>query len=398
MQQRGNSAGAGRRSGSPTRRAFLATGSAVSVASLVGCLGGGGSGNGADGDEGPEPPWTTEELVDRVDDGTTVNIYSATGDTPTWESLVEVINDEFDAGLESNVFNSDGGTISQRIIQERQADEDTADVVAVASDIEDQILSEGQSVAERYYEWDLDQNFWWSEELDEERYLPWSVVGYNAAVSIAMPANPNRFEEMGLDIPRSYNDLLDDQYEGMEVGLPGYLVRSHVGWPIAHAAEQTDMSEMEWIQTLKEHVSWVGYESHTTAAQAVAQGDVPLMFYNFPWSIQQFVGDSPLKPNFPEGAMWDLWAGSMSINKEAPNPWAARLVLSATLEPAVQRRMANEVPQVTPGRPEVDYSSVDLDPYTESRLNFDSTPVPFYDGADFSATGQQAIDEGAFEI
>ena len=105
----------------PSRRTFVATGAALSGATVAGCLGGIGSSN--DGD-GPEAPWTTEELADHIDDGSTITIYAGTGDSDQWYDLIEVINDEFGTSLEGDVFAGNGGDVSQRFLQEKQADND----------------------------------------------------------------------------------------------------------------------------------------------------------------------------------------------------------------------------------------------------------------------------------
>ncbi|WP_436925052.1 transporter [Halosimplex amylolyticum] len=378
-----------------SRRAFLATGAVVSTASLVGCLGGSSAGSAGTPTTGSEPdtPWTTDELVDYVDDGTTVTIYAGSGEQPTWNSLVDVINDEFDAGLEADVVTAGGSQISQRIIQERQAEEDQADLVASATDIRNQIYEEGDSVAERYYEWDVDGNFWFSEDLEEYMTLPWGASAFNGGASSVMPINADIFEERGLDVPTSYNDLFDDQYEGMEMIIPTGPVTSQIGWIIGYHADQTDMDDMEWMRAIVDHFDVTGYNSHSDGGRAVGQGKVPIMFYNFPWTIAELVEEFPLVGNFVEPVKWNTFEGLFSINSEAPHPWAARLVLSAMLEAPVQRRMIDEVPNVTAARTELDLSDVEMSDYARERLTTQTTPVGFWEGQEYTEIGQRAVEE-----
>ncbi|MEF8851003.1 MAG: hypothetical protein V5A44_08920 [Haloarculaceae archaeon] len=398
----------GRRDGVTSRRSFLATGATVTTASLVGCLGtsSGGSAPTTSGSSGetatsgdPETPWTTEALAEYIDDGSTVTIYAGTGDSQQWYDLITVINDEFGTNIEGNVFASDGGKVSQRFIQERQASNDAVDVLSNASDLRDQIKVDGESVAKQYFEWGLDQNFWFTDVLPDKRTLPFMVGAYNGGAGSVLPINETMFEERGLDIPETYNDLFEDQYEGLETLLPGYVVGSEVGWIIRYHAKQTDMDDLEWINTLADHLEFKGASSHTAGAREVRDGNAPMMFYNFPWVLSPFVSpDSPLLGHFVDGVRSPAVAGPLEINKNAPNPWVARFFVSAVLEEAVQRRMIHDVTDQVPVRLDLDYSAQNPDPYTKKRLNADVTVVGFWEGKTYSTVGQEAKDKGAFEV
>jgi len=380
-----------------TRRAFLASGAAVSAAALVGCLGGGGSGGTPTGSE-PEKPWTTEALAEYIDDDATVTIYAGTGDPQQWHDLVSVINDEFGTNVESDVFASDARRVSQRFLQERQADNDEADLVTKANDIRDRIVTEGTDVAQRFYEWGIDENFWFTDVLPSERQLPFMLGAYNGGAGLCLPLNETYFEEHGLDYPTTYNDLFDDQYEGLTAVLPGYIVSTEVGWIIEHHAAERDMSNTEWIEALGDHLSFSGASSHTAGARRVAQGDAPLMFYNFPWVVSPFVGDQPLKGHFVDPVKSDAMAGEMSINANAPHPWVARYILSAMVEESVQRRMIHDVVDQVPVRLDLDYGPQDPSPYTEKRLNAELTTIGFYEDVEYGQVGQTAKDQGAFDV
>mgnify|MGYP000645746666 CR=1 FL=1 len=389
--------GGGHDTGRTSRRAVIAGSGAVLAGSIAGCLGGGAGQSGATATGTDSDPWTTEDLAAEVEDGTTVTVYAANGDRPTWKSLVEVINDEFDVTLELDQYNAHAGAVSQRFMQEHQAGSPKADVVTTANDITAQIREDGMSVAEEYYETGLDEDFWFAEELDDDEVYPWMAHALNGGAWSVMPISEDVFEERGLDYPDTYNDLFDDQYEGLEVALPGYIVDNQVGWIMDYHADETDMDTMEWMETLIDHLNFVGVESHSTGARAVAQGDTPMMFYNFPSTIQPLMGEYPLRANIVDPVFGSAWKTELCINKNAPNPWAARFFVSATLEPAVQRRIATEVPQVAPGRTDLDYSSVDMSPYMEKRLNANAIAYTFEETDPFIETGQKAKDEGVFD-
>lgn len=376
-----------------SRRAVLATGATLSTTALVGCLGGG-----SETESGPEPPWTTEQLAEQVGDSAEITLYAGTGDSQQWNDLISVINDEYDVAIDEDVYASDAGSVSQRFLQESQSGNHQADLITKANDIRDEIVNEGTEVANQYYELDLDRKFWFNDVLPEERQLSFMVGAYNGGAGLCLPINEEYFDQNGLDYPTTYNDLFDDQYEGLTTLLPGYIVSTEVGWIISHHAEQTDMDNTEWAEALASHLEFSGSSSHTAGARNVAQGDAPMMLYNFPWVVSPFVGDQPLRGHFVDPVKSDAMAGEMSINANAPNPWAARFVLSAMLEEPVQRRMINDVTDQVPVRLDLDYSPQDPDPYTQQRLNAELTTIGFYEDGEYGTVGQTAKDNGIFEV
>lgn len=380
------------RAGHSRRGVLAAVGGAVTLASLGGCFGGSNSGGG----DGPEPPWTTEELADHVDDGTTVTIYSASGDKPLYDKLIDIINEEFDAGLKLDLYNSHAGAVSQRVIQERQAGKDQADVISTANDISGMIRQRGRKIAEKYYEMSIDEKFWFSDELPERNVYPWMVKTLNTGPKSVMPINEDVFEERGLDIPATYNDLFDEQYEGLRMALADYVVSHRAGYIIRTHADRTDMGRMEWMRALIDHLDFVGTDSHSTGAREVAQGNIPTMFYNGPNTLMPFMGDTGLYANFVENPKGSTWKNEMTINSEAPRPWAARLFVSAALEEPAQRRIVDEVPQAAPGRTDLDYTT--SDPYMKKLLTTEFNALTFEEGEKYIETGERAKEEGVFEF
>jgi hypothetical protein len=405
-----------------TRRAFVATGAAVSGVALGGCLGGdggngngngdnGGNGDGGNGNGGnggatttgssePEPPWTTEQLRDHIDTGSTVTIYAGTGDAQQWIDLIEVINDEFDTNIEGDVFAGNGGEVSQRFVQEKQSNNDRADLISNASDIQDEIKINGEEAAEPYFEWDMDRNFWFNDVLPDRQQLPFMTGTFNGGAGSCLPLNADIFEDRGLDIPESYNDLFEDQYEGLDTLIPGFVVPGEVGWIVDHHADETDMDNVEWITALRDHLNFVGAGSYTGATREVAQGNAPMMFFNWPWVVAPFAKDPEmsLRGQFPSPVKSEALAGPLSINTDAPRPWVARFFVSAMLEESVQRRMINEVTDQVPVRLDLDYSPQDPHPFTRRRLNTDLVEIDFFEGGEFAEVGQTLKDNGAFEV
>lgn len=383
---------------STTRRGALLAGGTAALTSLAGCSGLLGSNSSSD-DPGtetsvaPEAPWTTEELADYVEDGSTLTIYAGAGTPQAWENLVAVVNDEFGTNLEPSVTVSDGGQIAQKIIQERQADRDQADVISQGSDLYDRLHEKGREAVGKYYEVGFDENYWFNDVLDDVQTESWYVSAYNGGPSTAMAINPEVFDEMGLDIPQTWNDLFDDQYEGVETYLASYVVANRIGWIINHHAEARGMEPMNWMEEMYNHLDFSGIESHTRGARAVGQGEAPFMFYNFPWTIQRVANDFPVEIHFPDGIQALMSSGHLAINNQAPNSWAARFFVSAVVEESVQRRMVHDAGELAPGRLDLDYSAEDPDPYMQQLLSADVTRVSFWDEREHTLTGEQAIEE-----
>ncbi len=386
-----------------SRRAFVATGAALSVGALAGCSGG----ESDSGNPSPDEAWTTEGLRDEIDGDETITIYAGTGDDQQWFDLVNVINDEFGTNLEADVFASDGGTVSQRFIQQREANNEQVDVLSNVSNVQDEIKTTGMEdgeeaaneIARQYFEMGIDENFWFKDVLDDWHLLPFMAPGFNGGTNITFPYNKDIFDDQGADVPEQYGDLLDDQYEGMTMLIPGYVVRTYAGWAISQGASETDMGEMEWMDALRQNVNFKSASSHTTATREIANGNAAMMLYNFPNTVEAFLSGSPaLGGAFPSGGMWPASAGPLYINTNAPNPEVARFFVSAVLEKPVQKRMLSEVYTQVPVRLDLDYSDVDATSYARSRINLESDKIGFYETAEYTTVGQTAAEEGKFDI
>lgn len=389
-----------------TRRGFLATGAAASVAATAGCLGGNDT---STAEEGPERPWTTQELADYIDSDSKITIYAGTGDSQQWYDLIEVINDEFGTNLTADVFASNGSEVSQRFIQERQAGEDKVDVLSTISDIRDEIKRQAQEesreqaidYAEQWFEWDIDQNFWFKDVLQDELVMPFLVSSRNGGAGLVLPVNDQIFEEQGLDDPTTYNDLFDDQYEGLTIGVPNYVSSGMTGWITRYHAKETEMDEMEWINSLMSQFEIVRHDSYATAMRDLGNANIAMMLYNWPWAAAPFIKNEELDARgvFTDPVKRSATEGDMYINKEAPNPWVARFFVSATLETSVQSRMMTDVKDAVPVRlDDIDLSQFDLHPYTEERLTANLDQIGFWEAATFNKVGREAIDSGVFDV
>lgn len=372
------------------------------MGAIAGCLGRGDTGA---GDDGPEPPWTTEALKEQIDQEGTITIYAGTGGADEWYDLLDVINDEFGTNIEGNVFASDAASVSQRFVQEREADEDAADIVGPASNLRNEIRKQGRedglTLAEEWFESNLHENYWFSDELADEQVLPFEVPSWNAGAGLCLPVSEAVFEERGLAYPETYNDLFDEQYSGLDVAFSGYVSAEQVGWIIKYHAAQREMGEMEWIESLMSDLNVVGVDSHTAGTREVGKGNVPMMFYNWPQSAEPFVVNEEMSVRgiFPDPAPSKAIADPISVNKAAPNPWLARFFVSATLEASVQKRMFTDVRKAVPGRNdlEYDFSSMDIPEFTQNRMTANLDLIEFWDTSTYAEAGQQAIDAGLFE-
>lgn len=387
------------------RRTFLATGAAISTATVAGCLTGGSTST--PGGE-PDAPWTTEALADYIDGDGEITIYAATGDSQQWYDLIEVINDEFDTNISGNVVAGNGSEMSQRFIQERQAGEDKVDVMSSMSDLRARIQETRRKeskdaaleVAKGWFEWDLDKNFWFKDAMSEKLMLPFMVSTRNGGAGLVLPISKQVWDEEGLDRPTTYNDLLDSQYEGVKVGMPSYKNPEMLGWIIRHHADQTDMDRMEWTKTFMDQFEIVGFDSYANTMRALGKGEIGIMVYNWPWAAAPFIKDSELQADgvFTQPVKRNAMEGDMYINKKAPNPWLARFFLSAVLETSVQGRMINDVVDQVPVRTDaLDLSEYDLHPYTERRLGADVTQIGFWETSKYVQTGQKAMETGVFK-
>jgi ABC-type glycerol-3-phosphate transport system substrate-binding protein len=398
MRQRDSSVDSGHRFGASTRRRFLAAGGAVSVASLVGCLSGSGD---TTTTQGPQPPWTTEDLAGQID-GDTVTIYAGTGDPQQWQDLTDVINDEFDTNIEADVFASDGESVSQRFLQERNANEDKADIVTTVSNLTDQISQagpeEGVEKAHGWFDDGIDEDLSITDELPDKRVMSFQVSSYNGGAGICLPVSEDVFDSQGLDYPETYNDLFDDQYEGLDIAFSGYVSPEQVGWIAKYHAEQRDMDHVEWAQSLMDHFNVIGVDSHSAGTRAVGRGDAAMMLYNWPWVVAPFVNNSDLAVRgiFTDPVKANAMEGPMMINKNAPNSWAARFFVSAMLEKPVQKRMLTDVVDQVPVRTDLDLSGMDVPEFTKRRLNAELTRIGYWEGSEYSTAGQEVIDTDIF--
>lgn len=383
-----------------TRRAVLATGGALSAMTLAGCLGGGGTPTVTDtGTTEPQAPYTTEGLAGHIDGDEELTIYAGTGDDQQWHELVEVVNDEFGTHLTAEVFASDGGEVSQRIVQERQADSDKWDLGSATTDITDKVRSEGQSVAEKYFEFGMDEDFWFSDLVAEERLLPWLVGPFNGGASSVMNVNVDIFDEKDLDYPTSYNDLFGEAYAGLTTMLPSFIVPKEVGWIAKFHAEERGMDPVDWMEELMAHLDFTGADSYGPAVRTVAQGDAAIDFHNFPWFASSFIDEyDSLRGVFVDPVKEEGFGGDLAINRHAPNPWAARFLTSAYFEEPVQRRLVDEVTDQVPARTDVlDIESMDLDDYTKRRLTTETDLIGFQELTEYTEVYQDIQASGVLD-
>jgi len=393
----------------PNRRQFLKAGGVSTVVATAGCLGSnnGGSTTQPDTDDS-NSAWTTQQLKEKIAGDETITIYAGTGEGSQWKDLTSVINDEFGTSLSVNVFAGNGREVSQRFIQERQANSDKVDILNNASNLTDKITTawreEGKDKAleqaAQWFEMGVDENFWFKDVLGDWHLLPFMIPAINGGSNATLPYNKRIFEENGVEPPKPYNELLDDKYEGMTMLIPGYI-GTNAGFYIERAAKDAGMDPMDWLDELRNNVNFEGASGPTTAVRRVANGDAAMVLFTWPNVVQSFLakGKDELGGSFPEGGYWPAGAGPFHINKEAPNPWVARFFASATLEAPVQKRILSDVYTQTPVRLELDYSDVEASDYDKQVMGLGdtATKVGYTEIPEYRNVINQAREEGKFQ-
>lgn len=383
-----------------SKRAVLQASGATIAGALAGCSGqdgqddtaGGGNDDDSDGDDGfPDSPWTTEQLAEKAQEESETNItlYNAINAEEPWVAIGEVIQEEY-PWFELDVFASTGEAVGQRVSQEMQT-----------GDLGGSVLNQGgpitkdKELANRVLKSGHNERYAIMNEVDHD-FRPifdnLLIAGINWGPSIAIGYNPEMLEELGLDLIQSYNDLFDDQYEGMSMLLPQGPNWTRLGWIATHHAEEMNMEPQEWVEALADHLNFEVAEGYTAAAKLLGSGEVaPYVIQNYPWVVGRFADELPVDIYAPDENMKMVSSGMVAELAEAPNPWGARFLISVIQEPFVQKAMAtNRVPQVTPGRPDIDYSDVDMSESTEELLDARPEIVPFSRNFELVDIGEDA--------
>jgi len=359
------------------------------MAALSGCAGVFGSGS-DDSEQGPEPPWTTEQLAEkaRTDESGKVVVYAGTGSFKPWNQIGEVIAEEYQ-WFEIDGVAGKGGQISQRILQEHQSGEPDVDVISQG----DEIYSD-EDLRSRLIKSAHDENYWFADDPDVSDYAtPWFASALNGGPSVAIGINPVELDNRGLDVPNSWNDLFEDQYEGTSVIFPQSPNLKRFGWIVSYHAQQRGMEPAEWFQAQVDHLDLRIVSSHTPGARFLGQGTAPLMHHNYPWVLRRFVDDLNAQVHFPDPVPMFLSSGIVSEYVDAPHPWTARFFISVLMEDWVQKRIAQDVGEFGPGRLDVDYSGLGLDSYTERTLDTSVSLIGFEEESEYKSLSENVYQE-----
>lgn len=355
-----------------SRRGLLAA-TGATLATLSGCSGKANTGSGGN-KEGIETPWTTEDLAEKAkaDESGKVVVYAGTGSFNPWDQIGEVIAEEY-PWFEIDGVAGKGGQISQRILQEHQSGESEVDIISQG----DEIYSD-KDIRERLIKPNHDETYWFADDSEASEYAtPWFASALNGGPSVGIGINPVELENRGLDVPNSWNDLLEDQYKDVPVIFPQSPNTKRFGWIVSYHAEEMGMEPTEWFQAQADHLDLRIVSGHTTGARFLGQGDAPLMHHNYPWVVRRFVDELNAKVHFPDPVPMFLSSGIVSEYVNAPHPWTARFFISVLMEDWVQKRIAKDVDEFGPGRVDIDYSGLGLGSYTERTLNTPISPIGF---------------------
>lgn len=381
----------------PSRRHLLSAGGATVLTALAGCtdvLGTAPDRSDSEEVDGPEPPWTTEALAEKAqqEGQTSINLYTAAGEPETWRTWESVIQEEYSWFEIDTLVTGRGEEVTQRVVQEYQADQVTVDVAGEVPSLLDDI-----NLVREIFERDYQSEYTIAEEYPDA-YTNIFISTQNRGPSLSLPYNTELVDELGLDVPQSYNDFLDDsQYQGMDMLIVQDPNMKRFGWIVNYHAEQKGMSALDWLSEIADTIDFTVGSGHTQVGRFLGTGKVaPMMFYSYPWTVNKSeLAGLPVTNQYVDNIPYFLSSGILGEVNGAPNPWGARFFLSVALEPFLQKALASEIPTFTPERQDVDYSNLDMAEDIEERVslfgNMDN--IPFEEEQELKEIGSQAFSE-----
>ncbi|GGD29325.1 putative 2-aminoethylphosphonate ABC transporter substrate-binding protein [Pontibacillus salipaludis] len=164
-------------------------------------------------------------------------------------------------------------------------------------------------------------------------------VGIDAWMT-GISVNTVEMEEMGLDIPQSYEDLLDPQYKDLIV-MPN-PASSGTGFLTVSALMQTMGEEEAWDYMDNLHKN-IGMYTHSGSkpAKLAGQGEYPIGISFGYRGITQAEKGEPIKTIFPEeGSGWDLEANAL-VKKDTMKPAAKKFLDWAISDEAMKEYSEN---------------------------------------------------------
>ncbi|WP_240374220.1 putative 2-aminoethylphosphonate ABC transporter substrate-binding protein [Bacillus piscicola] len=207
------------------------------------------------------------------------------------------------------------GVITSRLLAEKNNPQ--ADII-IGMGVENLILLDEEGMIEGYTPKHADKivDMFADQKNDPMKWV--GSTGYMTTISV----NTVELEKKGLPIPKSYEDLLNPEYEGL-ISMPN-PASSGVGFVMVSLMLQMfDDEEKGWeyLDNLHDNIGAYTHSGSKPAVEA-AKGEFPIGISFDGRSIQQEDSGAPLVTIFPEeGSGWTLEANSLvkkdNIKEEA---------------------------------------------------------------------------------
>ncbi len=259
-----------------------------------------------------------------------ITVYTALEDDMI-ETYLTSFHDQY-PDIDVNIVRDSTGVITSKLLAEKDAP--VADVVwgTAATSL---LVADQQGMLEGYAPEGIDRVAAPYKDSKEEPH--W--VGINAWMT-GFAVNTVEMEDMGLDIPQSYEDLLDPQYKDLIV-MPN-PASSGTGFLTVSAFMQQMGEEEAWDYMDKLHEN-IGMYTHSGSkpAKLAGQGEYPIGISFGYRGITQAEKGEPIKTIFPEeGSGWDLEANAL-VKKEEIKPAAKTFLDWAISDEAMKEYSEN---------------------------------------------------------
>jgi len=339
------------------RRSFIKTvagSSALGLTGLAGCLGGGdGSGDTEETDDDGDTTTTTGDTGD-----TETTASSSDGDledtlviySPVEQDLISWFEDE--TGVNVELVTESGPRTTARFFQEQDAGEYSADIlygptstflpsreatVEHTKPITDFNVDRQEVMPDGLYEK-------WSEKMPEdifERLMPYSTLTSRAfTVSDSLDSPPT-----------SYDDLLEDRFQGNIVAQPFFMDTNAA---ILGQALGSDDAAREYLNSLKDQDSLL----QVREVQPILEGRVNTAFLatDTGGTVMRMGQGAPITVTTPEEGV-PVTAPAFVVAENAPHPNAAQRFLELQFSQSAQEHVQSLRGGREPIRPGFDHGN-----------------------------------------
>lgn len=271
-----------------------------------------GESDAADEDDTNNGDASDDALIERANDEGEVTWYVAPYGLETAEDIVDLFESEYPE-ISVNLFRATTGETYQRFSQEHEAGIAEADVIALTGVPLMDDLKARDAFAQ--YEPPNAANL-----LEQHRDQdPDGFYHIFNAAHVVITYNPEIVDEA--DVPKSWEDLLDDRWDGeIAMGHPaasGYKAN----WAVAMFREYGE----EYFEALSRNNLLIG-QSILDTTPRITQGERSIGVNGSDLVAPDVLGDDPIEMIYPDDGAVEV-ASSVAVTAEAPNPNAARLFM-----------------------------------------------------------------------